>query len=71
MTGALYTTHLVRHLPLSGQVSGLLQLHMRGSSAGGGLRISAFWPLMMVAMLPMQLYLLFTLFLLNSLGYRW
>ena len=30
MTVALYTTHLVRHLPLSGQVSGLLQLHVRG-----------------------------------------
>ena len=55
MTVALYKTHLVRHLPLSGQVSGLLQLHVRGSSAGAGLRILALWLLMMVAMLPIQL----------------
>ena len=55
MTVALYTTHLVRHLPLSGQVSGLWQLHVRGSSVGAGLRILALWPLMMVAMLPIQL----------------
>ena len=45
----------VRHLPLSGQLSGLLQLHLRGSSAGAGVRISALWLLMMVAMLPIQL----------------
>ena len=52
MTVAMYTTHLVRHFPLSGQVLGLLQLHVRGSSAGAGLWIFALWPLMMVAMLP-------------------
>ena len=55
MTVTLYTTHLVRHFPLSGQVSGLLQLHVRGCSAGAGLRILTLWPLMMVAMLPIQL----------------
>ena len=52
---AWYTTHLVRQVPLSGQVSGLLQLHVHGPSAGAGLRILALWPLMMVAMLPIQL----------------
>ena len=55
VTVALYTTHLVRHLPFRGQVSGLLQLHVRGSSAGAELRILALGPLMMVAMLPLQL----------------
>ena len=54
---ALYTTHLVRHFPLSCQVSGLLQLYVRGSSAGAGLRILALWPSTMVAMMPIQLKL--------------
>ena len=34
MTVALYTAHLVRHLPLSRQLSGFLQLLVRGFSGG-------------------------------------
>ena len=56
MTVALYITHLVRHFPLSRLVSCLLQLHVRGSSACARLRILALWPLMTVAILPIQLY---------------
>ena len=55
MTVALYTTHLVRHLLLSGQVSVFLQLHVQGFSAGAGFRTLALWPLMMVVMFPIQL----------------
>ena len=55
MTVALYTTHLVRDLPLSGQLSGVLQLQVRGFSGGAGVSTLALWPLMMVAMLLIQL----------------
>ena len=52
---ALYTTHLVRHLPLSGQLSGFLQLQVHGFSGAAGVRTLALWPLIMVAMLTIQL----------------
>ena len=55
MTVALFTTHLVRHLPPIGQVFGLLQLQVRGFPRAAGVRTLALWSLIMVAMLPIQL----------------
>ena len=45
----------IRHLPLNWKLSGFLQLQVRGFSVAAGVRTLALWPLIMVAMLAIQL----------------